>query len=267
MSGPAPAAEESTGWKNGVWVLLNNIEGPVNLGFISRAMANTGFAQLRFCGPVSADDPDVLRYAVHSGHLRENFTRVEDIGGLCRAMDVVIGMSPRQPWSDGCDITLDQLPALVGQYAAAHKRVGLLFGNEAHGLDNAALSHCRYRLALPTDSGYTSMNLAQAVLIVLWELHRHGASGVGIDPSMPAAAPASMREQFLEKLHQYLELIDYLDPQNPDHLWQELAIMIRKRDWSERELTLLMGLIHTSRKRLLSAGHKTTTENSRHPAP
>jgi len=50
--------------------------------------------------------------------------------------------------------------------------VALLFGSEKFGLSNEDLSHCHWLLRIPTREGHASMNLGQAVAVVLYELIR-----------------------------------------------------------------------------------------------
>ncbi|MBB5022709.1 RNA methyltransferase [Desulfurispira natronophila] len=238
-------------WKNECWVVLDRIEGPVNLGFISRAMANTGFANLRYSGELDTEDEEARRFAVHSQDLLKSFKQVSR-KNLLDGMDVVVGLSPRQPWSDGHDLPLDKLWVTLKSALERKQRVALLFGNEAHGLDNATLAHCRYRLALPTVARYRSMNLAQAVLVVLWELHRQSGTAQGVETSQPSLAGGAQREQMLLKLRHLLETTGYLDHQNPEEIWQEMALIFRSRDWSQREMTLLTGMVNKVLKQHLA---------------
>src|SRR5690606_8354244 len=53
---------------------------------------------------------------------------------------------------------------------AAHGRVALVFGPEDHGLANADLDLCQRLIRIPTAGEYASLNLAQAVLVVGYEI-------------------------------------------------------------------------------------------------
>ncbi|PLX71196.1 MAG: hypothetical protein C0602_02105 [Denitrovibrio sp.] len=59
-----------------VKVLLSRLEGPVNLGFIARAMANTNFSKLSYSGDVEKDHEEALKYAVHAQNILQNSTHV-----------------------------------------------------------------------------------------------------------------------------------------------------------------------------------------------
>jgi len=228
------------------WILLNDVEGPVNLGSICRAMANTGFENLRFSGELSQDDFEAQKFAVHARPLLESAEKCQNLEDLISDMDLVFGFSPRDPWSDGAALNFDQFHE---QYTQARgRKIGLLFGNEASGLSNEHLAHCRYRVALPANAQYVSMNLAQAVLVVLWEISRRQAEPLPTaDP--PQLAEPWEKEELLKNLRSFLDCMEFLNPQNPDALWKEVLPIFNSRDWTKRELTLLHAIFGKSRSR------------------
>src|SRR6185436_16123206 len=59
-------------------------------------------------------------------------------------------------------------PALLAR--AAGGPIALLFGPEDNGLTNDELDRCHVVAAIPTDPAYRSLNLAQAVLILGYEI-------------------------------------------------------------------------------------------------
>ncbi len=156
-------------------ILLHQVEGPINLGSTCRAMANTGFQKLAYSGRLSGLESAALRFAIHAQGILKQAQKQPDIDGLLDGLDVVFGFSPRDPWTDGRQLDLDGFHREYAKTLAEGKRIGLLFGNEMTGLANADLARCSWRVSLPTAKTYVSMNLAQAVLVVLWELHRAAA--------------------------------------------------------------------------------------------
>jgi len=226
---------------NNIHVLLHQVEGPINLGAIARAMANTGFSKLRWTGPVPADHPQALKFAVHATPLLAEGHKAGSFVELTEHMDVLFGFSPRQPWPDGRNLDLAGFHNQLELAITSGKRVGLLFGNEAHGLDNAALSKCEGRVALPSDEAYTSLNLSQAVLLALWEVRRHWTSRPVLE-SGPETIDAEAKQVLIRNLRQFATAMGFLNPQNPDHIWQELLPIFKCREWTQREAQILNGL-------------------------
>jgi tRNA/rRNA methyltransferase len=223
--------------KERITVLLNETEGALNLGFIARAMANTGFRQLSFTGNLSGRESSASMYALHAADILDNAVKKDTFTELTAEYDVIIGFSPRNPWDDGRALPFDRLCGTVRSEVEEGKTVGLLFGNEANGLGNDHLSVCRHRVALPCDEGYISMNLAQAVLVVLWEL-RGALAGISRTDSLPGLASPQDKKIFLGKLRTLLEASGYLNEQNPEMRWREINLIFESRDWSERETAL-----------------------------
>lgn len=275
------------------WVLLHQVTGPVNLGFICRAMRNTGFNNLRITGPLSGEEPEANKFAVHADDLLTAMETRSSLEDLVSGMDSVYGFSPRSPWDDGRNLDLPGFLTEVTADLAAGRRIGLLFGNEANGLTNDDLAFCRYRVALPTDPVYTSMNLAQAVLVILWEIrsgliHEReplasltsadtpaaetvqapnlGNREVGTQPDLggtarigsgPDTASPEERAALITKVRHFAETFALLNPQNPEHIWREIRIIFESRDWSSRELQLLLALFNKSSARYQSLQNKT----------
>ncbi len=147
----------------------------MNLGAVCRAMANTGFTDLCFTGRLTGMESAASRFAVHAGYILQAARKKQDLADLLADSDVVFGFTPRNPWEDGKNLDLDGFHKKVAEAESRGQSIGLLFGNEKVGLHNEHLVLCNWRVALPTAKTYISMNLAQAVLVVLWEMHRRRA--------------------------------------------------------------------------------------------
>lgn len=221
-------------------ILLHNPEGPINLGAIARAMANTGFESLAWTGSLAADHPQASKFAVHAKRILQQAQTKASFQALIRDTDLLIGFSPRAPWEDGRNISLDECLEKIATMSES-KKVGLLFGNEAFGLENEHLAYCHYRVALPTHIDYASMNLAQAVLVVLWEIRRR-AIPVASASTAPQAISSEERQILLKNLRHFADSMEYLNPQNPERLWKELLAIFQTRDWTPREAQILNGL-------------------------
>lgn len=237
-----------------VWLLLQRIEGPINLGFICRAMANTGFAQLRLSGPLTGAEAEAQKFAVHAKPILERAETCSDLAALRRDLTRVYGFSPRAPWQDGRNLGMDAFVAQVRHDVAAGHRIGLLFGNEAHGLDNEALALCDYRVCLPAVADYVSMNLAQAVMVVLWELMRAEVEEADVDAA--EMATVTEKERLAERCLEFMDAMGFTGTQSPQGIEQEFRGMFQRHDWTAREMQLLMGLFAKGRTRYQALNKK-----------
>jgi tRNA/rRNA methyltransferase len=128
-------------------------------------------------------------------------------------------------------------PRLVA--AAATNRVALVFGPEDHGLSNEDLKACHQLIHIPSDPGYTSLNLAQAVMVCCYELHlaAHG------DPeNVPVLAPAERMAFMFDRLRSAFLSIGFLHPDNPDHIMFAFRRVLGRAQLEERDVRIFLAL-------------------------
>lgn len=219
-------------------VLLSEPEGAVNLGYVARIMANTGFHSLVLTGILSGREEAASRYAIHSTHILDNILKRASFKELVSEADTVIGFSPRNPWDDGSSLPYSALAETVKAELQKGNRVGLLFGNEARGLGNDELALCKYRVALPTEAACPSMNLSHAVLTALWSIR---TANLPLEAPQTHAAPANAENRmiFLDKLEELLEISGYTGEGSSKLRLREINTAFTSKDWSEREMALL----------------------------
>lgn len=132
-----------------------------------------------------------------------------------------------------------------------HRPVALIFGPEATGLTNAEISCCHYLIHIATDPGYPALNLAQAVVICLYELRRawlkkksqtsEVCEASEVFPST-ACATFEIQERMFTDLRAALENLHFLYGPKADSLMHALRHLIGRAKPSEMEVDLLLGL-------------------------
>jgi tRNA/rRNA methyltransferase len=148
-------------------IVLCRPSHPGNIGAAARAMKTMGLADLRLVAPerfpakeadwMATNAVDVLHQAKTHGTLAE---AIEDC--VCA---FAMSARPRE-WS----------PQVLDARGAAAKAVQLegkiafVFGNESAGLTNDEMFACQFLVHIPANPQFTSLNLAQAVQVVAYEL-------------------------------------------------------------------------------------------------
>ena len=97
--------------------------------------------------------------------------------------------SSRPPRAGAGGATLDSLRAVARSAPSGRGRVAIVFGPEATGLRRDELDLCPWRIHIPTAAEHSSLNLAQAVMVVAYEIHLSGGSAAG-RPPQPAPRAA-----------------------------------------------------------------------------
>jgi len=157
-------------------VVLVNSRNPLNIGAAARAMSNFGFPHLRVVHPYAVAFQQA-KSAVNAEPVLKAAQQFEQLPDALADCSLIVGTT------DGARRSLPELPAILeaaAQIVRARLRSGskvaLLFGSEKVGLSNHDLSHCQLLLRIPTRTETPSMNLGQAVAIVLYEIAAHDPS-------------------------------------------------------------------------------------------
>src|ERR1700728_2313133 len=114
--------------------------------------------------------------------------------------------------------TLERLEAgaaTLRQHLRSGAKAALLFGSEKVGLSNQDLSHCDFLVRIPTRTEHPSMNLGQAVAVVLYELVRESPADLTVPPptlinATGAITTAGERERLIAVLLEALEHSGYV---------------------------------------------------------
>ncbi len=175
-------------------VVLVNSRNPLNIGAAARAMSNFGFHHLRVVHPYAVAFQQA-KSAVNAEPVLKAAQQFEQLPDALADCSLIVGTT------DGA--RRSQLPAILEAAAEivrarlrAGSKVALLFGSEKVGLSNLDLSHCQLLLRIPTRTETPSMNLGQAVAIVLYEIAAHDPSetpapGTNESPATATPNPAS----------------------------------------------------------------------------
>lgn len=85
------------------------------------------------------------------------------------------------------------------------------------------------------------MNLAQSVSLCLYEVSKQGLEARG-ELLKPNLAEIDQTESMLQHMKETLTRIDYLDPQNPDHILRSFRRLFGKNGLTDRDVRILRGL-------------------------
>jgi len=149
-------------------IVLCRPSHPGNIGAAARAMKTMGLADLRLVAPLRAPVAEDAWMATHGADVlaaaRTHATLAEAIADCTAAF--ALSARPRE-WSPQ---VLD-VRAAAERAAAIDAPVAFVFGNESAGLSNEELFACQHLVHIPADPKNSSLNLAQAVQVVAYELY------------------------------------------------------------------------------------------------
>jgi TrmH family RNA methyltransferase len=222
-----------------------------NVAAACRALKNMGLRSLAVVGPPGGlDQPEARALAYGAWDVLDAAAPRASLREAVAACTVVAGTSGRahaEAW------TPRRLAGAAGALAG-NGRLALVFGPEASGLTDEELALCHIRVHIPSEPAHPSLNLAQAVLVVAYELRMAavGAPPAGVEAESGARrATAGDVETALDDLRRALVGIGYLSRDNPEPILSEWRALITRAGPTPREVTLLRGL---ARQILWAAG-------------
>ena len=227
-------------------VILVRTRNPLNIGAVARAMANFGVSQLRLVAPY---DPAFreARSAVGASELLANAEVCQNVAEAVADCTLVIGTTAATNRS--VSLPLINLPEAAPQITgAAHTgRVALLFGSEKRGLANQDMSYCHWLMRIPTTQQSPSMNLAQSVVVVLYELARTGnqpPATVKSDAIAAAEPPANMQSlrRLAEVMHEALECSGYYSEAAAASSEEQLRRLLLRMKLTEPDWEIVVGM-------------------------
>ncbi|MCF8034148.1 MAG: RNA methyltransferase [Desulfarculaceae bacterium] len=233
-----------------VVVVLVRPRFPENIGAAARVVANMGLGGLRVVEPERPWDEPMKRLASTCG--RKVLASMESYPSLRAALADTVGAAAttaRVGYKRG-ELTSPRraAPELLGW--AQGGKAAIVFGPEDRGLTTSQLDRCQLSVCIPTDQA-SSLNLAQAVMVMAYEL-RQTALEAG---SAPASGPSPASHGEMMGLHRHLidglVAIGTLKEDNPEHFYRPIKNVIERGRPSSREVRAMRGI---ARQMLWAAG-------------
>lgn len=228
-------------------VVLVKTKFPENIGMAARACANMGCGSLHLVAPDWHDPEKARPLATHKGE-----AILEGVGIHATLQDALaptvfsVGTTARVGgWRR--DILTPEQAAQEMVAQLAEGPVAMVFGPEDRGLDNAEIECCSRLVNIPTD-GASSLNVAQAVLILAYECLKASAERAGRPHVKGDPGAGSRRINHAEQdvlfaaLRETLLGLDYLKGDNPDYFLMPVRRFLGKNGLRRHEMDMFMGV-------------------------
>jgi tRNA/rRNA methyltransferase len=209
-----------------------------NIGSVARAMKNMGLSRLIIVNGSSPLHANAYKLASGAEDILE---RAEEFFTLAEAISetrVVVGFTSRGGKERRPDLTPEALAKKLIPLSQKNA-IGLAFGSEKEGLTNDELSMCHLYARIPSVESFPSLNLAQAVMVVCYELFNASTES----PKRSAQlAQAEQLERMFEHMQKTLLRIGFLDSNNPKRIMRVLRRLFGRSQMDEREVRIFQGI-------------------------
>lgn len=222
-------------------VVLVNTRHAGNIGATARIMKNMGFESLILVNPTSRAGLEAVRMARGAEDLIEKAVILdsleEALSNAVRAYAVT-----RRPRKISKPLFT---PAQAVSRIASHtnERTALVFGSEKLGLSGEEIALCGSLIQIPSSQASPSLNLAQAVAVLLYELRRCGMPETGEAEEKREEAHAGVKERSIlyREMEEALMLAGFFKSDNPAHVMGRLSGVIERAGPDVKEVNTLIG--------------------------
>jgi len=214
-----------------------------NIGMVARAMKNCAVKELRVVSPEqSPTDERALRASSKSEEILQTAKIYNDTRSALADLEVVYAATAR-PRHQVKEV-------MTAEYAATHlpadKKIGIMFGCERTGLENEDISLADKIIEIPLNPEHSSLNLAQAVLVICYEYYKTTINAIG---SRFITNGGEIVEK--EKLFNFLNMLDdkikvnpKIKPDMTETLLRNVNNIFTRAQLTEQELNSLYGIIN-----------------------
>lgn len=238
-------------------VILVQPQEEGNVGSVARAMANMGLRRLILVEPAPVLAGVAQGFGVGGWEILEHCERYDSFEAATAGFQRLVGTASRRARS------LHRTPPieprdLGGRLALdpPQTRTALVFGCESNGLSRQDLERCHPVVSIPCDAGQPTLNLAQAVLVVAYELlmaRRRDESVTDnvCEVATPSSktAPATLHEvrSVLDGTSQILRQIGYDQDHIHHGLMRDVQLLASRVGMTQREARLLRRVLNRAR--------------------
>lgn len=244
-------------------IVLVEPAGPINVGSVARIMKNMGLHDLVLVNPqCDLASPAAWHMAVHGQDVLAAAQTVKSLPEALVGCQRAAATTGRiHPQHHGLEPPEAVIPWLLPPHSSDPMPTALIFGPEDRGLSNEELIYAQRWIRIPTSEVYPSLNLAQAVAVCSYLLHRQAT-----DPAMALASPTAAQQATatsppkaaaavaqpttldqLEGFHQDLEAIllkiGYLYPHTAASRMAKLRQLLHRAEPNAQELAMLRGVL------------------------
>ena len=220
-------------------IVLHKPKYSENIGAAARAMRNFGIDKLVVVDPENYDHEKVLKLSTHAAaDIVEQIEFYDDLKKALSLYNYVAGTTARLGGQRQTVVS----PSIFAKKLvpiSSKNRIAVLFGPEDRGLSNIDIRNCHILVNIPS-SNFSSLNLAQAVMIICYEIFISRQKKK--KEFSPRLATRHELELMYAQLKDILVGISYINPENPDYWMIKLRNFFNRYLLRAREVSIIRGI-------------------------
>jgi TrmH family RNA methyltransferase len=240
-------------WKDNISFILVEPHDPGNIGASARALKNMGFTELELVQPRAFMTDEARWMACNAVDIIKK-TRVHSrFKEAIRDKNLIVGTTRRLGKKRGLILPVrDGIKRIIK--TARRNKVAILFGRERNGLHNTEVEECGFLLTIPSDPLSPSLNLAQSVLLLAYEL---SLKDYKTDyPDMVSHDELVKLFRHAEATLKLLEFIPRGDKDLEQKIMKNLKHLFGRSGLTDWECNMLHGICTQIEKKIKDSGYK-----------
>ena len=234
-------------------IVLVGTTHPGNIGAAARAIKTMGLKHLDLVSPKEFPSDEAIYRSKAAKDILDEASIYESLLESVKDCEIVIGTSARNrkiPWP-----VLDPKGASkeINSKVRKNSKAAIVFGREDRGLTNEELGLCNLHVHIPTNEEYTSLNLAQAVQIMTYEIRMSFRDLDNKDNDQEwdvDLATSDQTERLIDHMDELMKEVEFYDTENPRKLLLRVRRFFKRSDIDVMEANIFRGLFSTIQKKL-----------------
>jgi len=220
-------------------IILTDTRHAGNIGAVARVMKNLGFSRLTLVNPTARAHAEAVRMAVGAEAVIEKARIVDTLREAVEPLAVAAAVTRRGRRVRRETFTPRQA---AGRLGGAEGGAGLVFGSEKFGLSNEQARMCSFFISIQTAPESPSLNLAQAVTIVLYEISLGRLGGEQARRYTRSLADVSERNVLYKRIEETLTCAGFFKNANPDRTLWQIRDIFNRAELDGKDVRLLLGV-------------------------
>jgi tRNA/rRNA methyltransferase len=223
-----------------VSIVLMEPKYPENIGAAARCAINMGISKLIIVRREEPDREKMLKMATHkAAHLIDSLQHFQELEQALAPFSYVVGTTARQ----GRKRHIENSPRFIFDSLLPmlqDNQIALLFGPEHRGLTNEDLKYCQMTVTIPT-ADFSSLNLAQAVAILCYELYWTVMYSQKTTTFTPKLANNYQLQGMYEHVEEMLNRIGFLNTNDSTYWMRNIRHFLGRVGLRAKEAKIIRG--------------------------
>ncbi len=212
-----------------------------NIGSVARAMKNMGFFNLRIVRPQEGITKESYKLASNADDVLDKAQLYSSYMEAVNDLNFLIATSARRGKRRKIYSIKDACSFLTNLTKSC--KIGIVFGREKNGLKNEEIEVCNLIVHIPTNEEYSSLNLAQSVLIVCYEIFNKFSKFNLNDDEKIYLPKIKEKEKFFRLMKDFLFEIDYMGENDAEFKMRGLRRFFNRFFMTKKEMHMLYGVM------------------------